>query len=155
MPRATLDRPHDQAARGRAIPRLEETFVPQVTFGLSEIVKGLPATLPALEGYVVTAPKGGLAQMVLASPEGDPILATSQAGLGRSVAFTSSMDSRWAAAWLAWPPMESFLEQMIRWVGKPALASDCEIMVDVQGRHMEVQVESIDTQAPSPAIPNE
>ncbi|MCH8215904.1 MAG: VWA domain-containing protein [Planctomycetes bacterium] len=125
---------------------LEETFVPQVTFGLSEIIKGLPLPLPALDGYVVTAPKGGLAQMVLASPEGDPILAATQAGLGRSVAFTSSMDSRWAAAWLAWPPMERFLEQMIRWVGKPALASDCEIMVDVQGRHMEVHVEAIDSE---------
>ncbi len=125
---------------------VEQTFVPQINYSLSEILKGLPSRLPNLDGYVMTAPKGGLSQMVLSSAEGDPILATCQAGLGRCVAFTSSMDTRWGASWLAWPVMERFVEQIVRWVGKPAQASDCEVMVDVQGRRVDVHVESVDSE---------
>ena len=76
----------------------EETFTPQVRFGLSELLKGVNG-LPPLDGYVLSGPKEGLAQLVLVSEQGDPVLATCQSGLGRCVVFTSSVDTRWGTPW--------------------------------------------------------
>jgi hypothetical protein len=125
---------------------VEQTFTPQVVSPLSEVAKGLSLPLPVLDGYVLTGPKGGLSQLVLSSHEADPILATSQAGLGRCVAFTSSVDSRWAGPWLGWPDFSRFWEQVVRWAGKPTQSSDCEIFVDVEGREATINVEASDAQ---------
>jgi uncharacterized membrane protein len=123
---------------------VEETFSPRITYSLSEIARGLNTSLPNLDGYVLTGPKGGLAQVVLASHLADPVLATCQSGLGRCVAFTSSVDSRWASNWLQWGGFETFWEQTVRWAAKPAQSSDCEIFADVEGRQVTVNVEAID-----------
>jgi uncharacterized membrane protein len=122
---------------------VEETFTPNLTWSLSEVVKGLPA-MPSLDGYVLTGPKEGLSQVVLSSRQNDPILATCQSGLGRCLAFTSSVDSRWASQWLAWPANQRFWEQAVRWAGKPTQANDCEVMVDVQGRQVDMTVDAVD-----------
>ncbi|MCK5171893.1 MAG: hypothetical protein KAR47_00780, partial [Planctomycetes bacterium] len=122
---------------------VEETFSPQITYSLSEIMKGLSGPLPSLDGYVLTGPKGGLNQILLSSHQGDPILAAGQSGLGRCVAFTSSVDSRWASQWLAWQGSERLFEQMVRWVAKSAQARDCEITADVEGDQVNVNVEAI------------
>ena len=121
---------------------LEEQFTPQMEYRLSEIVKGLAVPLPDLDGYVLTAPKGGLNQVVLKSHQADPICATCQSGLGRCVAFTSSVDSRWASRWLAWGGWGRFWEQTVRWAGRPTQSTDCEIFSDVQGRLATVNVEA-------------
>jgi len=125
---------------------VEETFSPNLIGGLSEITKGLNSPLPKLDGYVLTGPKGGLAQTLIAGPESDPICAAWQAGLGRVVAFTSSVDSRWAAQWLQWGGFENFWKQAVDWVGKPAQSSDCEVFADIQGRDVTVNVEAVDRQ---------
>ena len=123
---------------------VEESFTPQLTNSLSEIIKGLNFPLPNLDGYVLTGPKGGVAQLILSSNKSDPILAAGQAGLGRCVAFTSSLDTRWAAGWLRWGGCRSFWEQAVRWVAKPAQATDCEIFTDADGRNVTVNVEAVD-----------
>ena len=123
---------------------IEKTFSPTMVYSLSETVKGLASPLPALDGYVLTGPKGGLSQLVLSGDQADPILATCQAGLGRCVAFTSSVDSRWASQWLQWGGFGRFWDQTIRWVGKSSLSSDCEIFADVRGRGVTLTVESVD-----------
>jgi len=125
---------------------IEETFTPQITYSLSEIVKGLSDVMPNLDGYVVTGPKGGLNQVVLTSGQSDPILATCQSGLGRCAAFTSSVDSRWASNWLQWSGFESFWEQAVRWAAKPSQSADCEVFADVQGRQVTINVEAIDAE---------
>ncbi|MHC4154199.1 MAG: VWA domain-containing protein [Planctomycetota bacterium] len=125
---------------------VEGTFSPQITYSLSETIKGLSPPLPNLDGYVLTGPKGGLSQLVLASNQADPVLATCQSGLGRCVAFTSSVDSRWASPWLQWPAFETFWEQTVRWAAKPAQASDCEVFADIQGRKVTVNVEALDAE---------
>ncbi|MFH1717869.1 MAG: glutamine amidotransferase [Planctomycetota bacterium] len=125
---------------------IEETFSPQITYSLSEIVQGLPAGLPNIDGYVLTGPKGGLNQVVLASRQDDPILATCQSGLGRCVAFTSSIDSRWASNWLQWGDFAKFWEQTIRWAAKPSQSPDCEVFADVQGNQVTINVEAIDAE---------
>jgi uncharacterized membrane protein len=125
---------------------IEETFTPQITYSLSEIIKGISSAMPNLDGYVVTGPKGGLNQVVLTSGQSDPILATCQSGLGRCAAFTSSVDSRWASNWLQWGGFERFWEQAVRWAAKPAQSADCEVFADVQGRQVTVNVEAIDAE---------
>ena len=123
---------------------IEEEFSPQVVYSLGEIVKGVSPPLPNLRGYVLTGPKGGLSQVVLATHQADPLLATTQSGLGRCVAFTSSADSRWAGQWLEWPDFVRFWEQVVRWAGKPAQSSDCEVFTDVEGQQATVNVEAFD-----------
>jgi uncharacterized membrane protein len=125
---------------------IEETFTPQVAFGLSEILKGVAPPLPDLNGYVLTGPKGGLNQVVLTTHQGDPLLATCQSGMGRCVAFTSSADSRWAGPWLPWPDFARFWEQVVRWAGRPAQSADCEILTDVEGQQVTVNVEAVETE---------
>jgi Ca-activated chloride channel family protein len=125
---------------------VEQTFTPQVVSGFSEIVKGLSTQLPVLDGYVLTGPKGGLNQIVLASEQADPLLATCQTGMGRCVAYTSAVDSRWGSQWLGWGGFETFWEQVVRWVGKPAESPDCEVFADVQGRQVTINVEAMDAE---------
>ncbi len=125
---------------------IEQTFTPQVAYSLSETIKGILPPLPALDGYVLTGPKGGLSQLVLASSQADPILATCQSGLGRCVAFTSSADSRWAGQWMQWAHFARFWEQVIRWAGRPAQSTDCEIFADVEGQEVTINVEASDTE---------
>jgi len=119
---------------------VEDSFTPRVAGPLSETIRGL-SQLPKLDGYVLTGAKGGLCRVVLTSDKDDPILATGQFGLGRSVAFTSSADSRWASSWLAWGGNARFWEQTVRWVSKSPQGTDCEIYTDVQGRDVDLTVE--------------
>ena len=49
---------------------------------MSEIIRGFESGFPPLDGYVVTGPKGGFAQLILTGPKDDPILASTQAGAG-------------------------------------------------------------------------
>ena len=130
----------------RRLMIVERTFSPQIVYSLSEILNGMPVALPALDGYVLTGPKGGLNQLVLSSNEADPIVATCQSGLGRCVAFTSSADSRWAAQWVQWPDFARFWEQVIRWAGKPSQSTDCEILTDAEGQEATVRVEAFDAE---------
>ncbi len=117
-----------------------------MVYSLSETLKGMAPPLPPLDGYVITGPKGGLSQLVLATHQADPLLATCQSGLGRCVAFTSSADTRWAGQWLQWSDFARFWEQVVRWAGKPAQATDCEIFTDVEGQQATVNVEAFDTE---------
>ncbi len=128
---------------------IEESFAPQITLGLSEILKGVTPPLPNLDGYVLTGPKGGLNQLVLATHQADPLLATCQSGLGRCVAFTSSADTRWAGPWLQWGGFAGFWEQVVRWAGKPAQSTECEISADVEGQEATVRVEALDADGKS------
>ena len=123
---------------------VEETFTPKISFSVNELIKGISA-LPQLDGYVLTGPGTGLSQTVLKSKQGDPVLATGQFGLGRVVAFTSSVDTRWAAQWTTWSNFKGFWEQAVRWCGKSATASDCEIFADVQDRRVDVTVEAAES----------
>src|SRR6185436_7538313 len=68
---------------------------------------------PPLKGYVVTIPKGR-ASVLLRGPDGDPILTTWSAGVGRSAAFTSDLKDRWGVAWTAWPDAARMVVQLAR-----------------------------------------
>jgi uncharacterized membrane protein len=70
---------------------------------------------PPLHGYVVTTPRQ-TAQVLLAGPRGDPVLAAWQYGLGRTLAWTSDLKGQWGADWVAWDQFPRFSAQLLGWL---------------------------------------
>lgn len=68
---------------------------------------------PPLRGYVATKAKP-LAEVILVSPQGEPLLARWRQGLGQVAAFTSDVKNRWAVDWLRWPGYTRFWAQLVR-----------------------------------------
>jgi len=73
---------------------------------------------PTLLGYTETRAKPE-ARVVLTAATGDPLLAWFRSGKGTSVAFTSDVEDRWAAAWLTWPGFGRFWMHVVRGVLQP------------------------------------
>jgi hypothetical protein len=110
---------------------------------LSSLVDALPGVpldaFPALTGYVATTPRSA-ADVILKSPQGDPLLASWQYGLGRVVAWTSDAQGRWTAGLLGWSSANRFFGDMVRYSlpqpGDPAL----QVETQVQGDHTHILV---------------
>lgn len=73
------------------------------------------SSAPSLLGYAETQPKPG-AVLTLAAVGRDPLLAWWRFGDGVCAAFTSDVESRWAAAWLAWPEFGRFWTRVVQGV---------------------------------------
>ena len=91
---------------------IEERFFPTQAAD-HPILTGIEAT-PPLYGYVGTSARA-VAQTPLLTHLGDPLLATWQYGLGRSVAWTSDATGRWARDWVRWNGFGPFWNQAVRW----------------------------------------
>jgi len=102
-------------ARSTLRPWFEEApFFPTVT-SAGDVLAGVDVdAFPELGGYVVSTPKPG-ADLVLSAPKGDPVLATGQAGLGRTVAWTSDAEGRWTGGLLGSPVGAALLGRMVAW----------------------------------------
>jgi uncharacterized membrane protein len=110
IPRLTLL----ESEIARADPVVEGVLQPDLARPHPILRDFSPAELPALGGYVATTPRDA-AEVVLRSPEGDPLLAVWQYGLGRSVAWTPTAGAPWAAEWTRWPGFERFWAQAVRY----------------------------------------
>lgn len=106
---------------------VEEPFTP-LQAGISPILAGIQA-VPQLHGYVATSLKS-VAQPVLVSERGDPILATWQYGLGRAAAFTSDASGRWAQEWLGWEGFGTFWAQVANFTARDLSASALQVRVE-------------------------
>jgi uncharacterized membrane protein len=120
---------------------VEGNITPRLS-SLAEILPGVPLdSFPAITGYVETTPRAA-ADIVLKSPQGDPLLAAWQYGLGRVVAWTSDAQGRWTAALLQWSSANRFLGDLVRYSvplsGDPAL----QVETQVQGDHTHLLVTS-------------
>ncbi|GAB4211154.1 MAG: VWA domain-containing protein [Roseiflexaceae bacterium] len=113
-----------RVARGADVPQifLQETitvagrdivrgqFAPAI--GLpAPIVRGL-TELPALYGYNGTELKEA-ARAILLTPEGKPVLAQWQYGLGRAVAWTSDLKNLWGKDWIVWDQFPRFVSGLV------------------------------------------
>lgn len=99
-----------QVARSALV---EERVRPQVQKYV-ELLDGVGIEgAPPLRGYVATKPKP-LAEVILVSPQAEPLLARWRQGLGQAVAFTSDVKNRWAVDWLRWPGYAKFWAQLVR-----------------------------------------
>lgn len=70
-------------------------------------------TTPPLHGWVVTEMKDR-AEAVFKIRK-DPLLAAWNYGLGKSVAFTSDAEPRWAKDWTTWDGFMPFWDRVLRW----------------------------------------
>lgn len=94
---------------------------------------------PALKGFASTQAKP-LAEVLLTSESGAPILARTHHGLGKTVAFTSDVKNRWAADWINWKGYGKFWGQVVRETLRRELNE--ELMFDVrrEGDHAIVEI---------------
>jgi Mg-chelatase subunit ChlD len=95
-------------AAGRDI--VEGRFTPSVAL-LTPAVRGLGA-LPPLYGYNGTTIKE-TARTILSTPDGAPLLAQWQYGLGRVVAWTSDLKGQWARDWVGWSEFPHFVGSFV------------------------------------------
>ena len=98
---------------------------------------------PPLKGYVVTLPKGR-AQVHLSAPEGDPILATWSAGIGRAAVFTSDYKDRWGVAWTGWDGAERLFGQLGRDLSRRADNPRVRLEADTLGGELRLRASVID-----------
>jgi len=118
---------------------VEGTIAPH----LASLLEALPGialnTMPPLTGYVATTPRAA-ADVILQSPQNDPLLATWEYGLGRVMAWTSDAQGRWTADLLHWPSANRFFGDVVRYTlpqaGDPALQMESQ----VQGDHTHLLV---------------
>jgi uncharacterized membrane protein len=122
---------------------VEEPFVPALSSS-SPILNGITSA-PNLLGYVATSPKQ-TAEVILRGPEPyrDPLLASWQYGLGRSVAFTSDAASRWAANWVTWDNFVRFWGQAVRWTITEGADANLESRVVMEGETARLIVDARD-----------
>lgn len=124
---------------------VEEPFVPVLNHD-SELLSGLSgAPLPQLKGYVVTSPKNK-AVVPLVSHEGDPVLAHWRYGLGKSVAFTSDITTRWAGDWLGWQGFNQFWAQTVRWAMRETTPTNFRVDTKVKEGKGYVKIDAVDHQ---------
>ncbi|MEN9935845.1 MAG: hypothetical protein RLZZ387_2424 [Chloroflexota bacterium] len=110
IPRLTLL----ESEIARTEPQVEGAFRAEQTQPHPALRGYAPNEIPQLGGYVATTLKPE-AELVLQSPEGDPVLATWQYGLGRAVAWTPGVEAPWAADWSGWPEYGRFWASLIRY----------------------------------------
>jgi len=118
---------------------VEGTITPHVA-SLLEALPGIPVNaMPPLTGYVATTPRAA-ADVILQSPQNDPLLATWEYGLGRVMAWTSDAQGRWTVDLLRWPSANRFLGDIVHYTlpqaGDPALQMESQ----VQGDHTHLLV---------------
>lgn len=136
---------------------VEGDFTPAVSPQSSGPIRGFTA-LPMVRGYVLTIPREGLAQtpVTVRNEKGnDPLYAFWNYGLGRSVAFTSDVTGRWGAAWQGWGEFQSFWEQSIRWVMRPAMPQDVSVSTRIDGDMAYLDVETRQSEQQGFALPTQ
>jgi len=122
---------------------VEEPFRPKADPS-AEVLRGLDLkSMPPLLGYVATTPKS-LASVPLQTHKDDPLLATWRYGLGRSVAFTSDAQARWAAPWLSWSGYGKFWSQAVRWMLQRGGPTGWNVSVEESKGTGTVTVEAVD-----------
>ena len=125
---------------------IERPFRPVLTHTHHEILRNIDwREVPPLGGYVATTPKV-TAEVLLASPQGDPVLAAWRFGVGRAAAFTSDFKAKWGVLWLRWPPFGRFVAQMVRWTLRTKDRADVVTHVAIRDGKGTVSLEAANPQ---------
>jgi uncharacterized membrane protein len=123
-------------------PWIVEGLITPRLSSLAEVLPGVPLdSFPTITGYVATTPRAA-ADVVLKSPQGDPLLAAWQYGLGRVVAWTSDAQGRWTAGLLSWPSANRFFGDLVRYSLPQAGDAALQVEAQVQGDHTHLLVTS-------------
>ncbi|MCP4839672.1 MAG: VWA domain-containing protein [Planctomycetes bacterium] len=87
----------------------------------ADMMAGL-GNLPAIDGYVLTEPLGGLAVDGMTIPsesQSDPLYAWWFHGLGRVVVFTSDVNGAWTQNWVTWSGASTLWKRTVAWLLRP------------------------------------
>lgn len=122
---------------------IEQQFVPTLT-GDSPILRGLTDQgWPSLYGYNGTELKDS-AQLILRSPEGDPVLAQWQYGLGRAVAWTSDLKGQWGVDLVRWENFGAFAAQLVGWTVPNDIENALNAQTRIEGTQAIISAEARD-----------
>lgn len=120
----------------------ETEFTPQFVSTGSPVVKNLSST-PPLKGLVLTGPKRDpRVFQPMVGPEGEPLFAHWQTGLGRAAAFTSDAHNRWATPWLTWGGYPDFWGRTIRHVSRPTPTQSSDLLAEVRGDRLKLRLDA-------------
>jgi uncharacterized protein YegL len=120
----------------------EVPFVPVVLPTGSTLTMGMESA-PVLDGLVITAPRPDpKATVEMSHPEGEPLLAHWQVGLGRVAAFTSDSDGRWSRRWIEWPGYAKFWTQLVRTITRPSTSPDTELVTQITEDRLLITLEA-------------
>ena len=119
---------------------VNKTITPAIR-GQSPVLVGFDG-FPQLTGYVLTEAKPR-AEVALVAPDGSPILAHWQYGVGKSLAFTSDAKPRWATEWVAWEGFQTFWSQAVRWVKKDVQESVFNVSTTLKGDQGQIVLDAI------------
>lgn len=92
---------------------VQEEFQPTIIDSKTSILNGIEV-LPQLYGYVATTEKPA-AQVYIKSHKEEPILASWNYGLGKSIAWTSDVKPAWSKEWITSTDFGRFWGQLINW----------------------------------------
>ncbi|MDA1007534.1 MAG: VWA domain-containing protein [Planctomycetota bacterium] len=130
----------------------EGEFAPQVVAQLSGPLSGV-SSVPGIDGYVVTVPREGLAQVAIVNRSADakspgrvyddPIFAWWNHGTGRCAALTTDITGRWGTKWIAWGGVQPLVERTTRWLMRPAAPQDVVVRTAIDGETITVEVETV------------
>jgi Ca-activated chloride channel homolog len=115
----------------------EERFSP--TLRSHPLVANPGESVPALQAYVATTLKPS-GQVILEGLEGEPVLAVSRQGLGRSAVFTTDLNA-WAGELGTWPTLPGLLGTTVRWL--QARPAQFEATVREEGTELHVIVDAV------------
>jgi uncharacterized membrane protein len=137
IPRLTLL----ESAIARSDPAVEGLFRAELVVPHPLLRDFTPSEMPQLGGYVATTVKPE-AEVVLRSPEDDPVLAAWQYGLGRAVAWLPSSEEPWAANWPGWQEYGRFWAQLVRYTLAEPDSGPLQVRVEHQGAQATVTVDA-------------
>jgi len=124
----------------------ESVFTPVVLSTGSTLTSGLDRA-PPLEGLVITAPRRQQTTTIeMIHPEGEPLLAHWQAGLGRVAAFTSDVEGVWSREWVDWPSAVRFWIQLCRLISRSPMNQDFELITQIEGNQLHMNLEATGTE---------
>jgi len=130
----------------------ELLFTPGLRNTGSPIIAGIDA-LPPLHGFVLTGPKRDpRIMMPIVGPEGEPIFAHHQVGLGRAAAFTADAHNRWGQDWLGWGGYEDFWNRTIRQISRPPASMEADLSTRIEGDTLVLRLDAagdLDFDAPA------
>ena len=120
----------------------EGTFAPSAA-GQYPPGVALSTSMPKISGYVITGPRGGLAQnaLVLASKDNaDPLFSWWNYGVGRSAVFTSDLSSRWGSSWITWSGYQPWCAGLARWLLRQSAPMDTSLNTQLDGDNAIVEL---------------
>ena len=124
---------------------VEEQFRPTIG-SRSEVLAGLDFTAgPPLGGFVTTRAKQ-FSDVLLRAPDEQPLLATTQYGLGRTTAFLSDVKNRWSAKWIGWKGYGRFWSQVVREVIPRRAEAGIDWHVTRNGGEARVELTALSTE---------